>query len=78
MDMKILYFTKEGCDTCPPVKAKLKDVGATYKTVDCYERPDLAGQYKVLATPTLVVLKGIEVHKHVGRDACLKAIEELF
>jgi thioredoxin 1 len=58
---KVVYFFKmEGCGPCKRVKPFMHEISQYYNnviktyTIDLNERPDIAAQFGVMATPTII------------------------
>lgn len=72
-DATLLQFSTEMCARCPGVRRMLSDVadsraGVRHVDVDLTHRPDLARRFRVLQTPTTLVLdhRGIERSRFGG------------
>lgn len=57
----LVQFTTELCARCPQVRRQLGDIAARHEGVrhieiDLTHRPDLAGRYRILQTPTTFVV----------------------
>lgn len=56
-----VYFTRAGCNVCHVLRPRLEELFANsfprmaFATVDCEDAPEVAGQQRVFAVPTLVV-----------------------
>lgn len=54
--MKLLLLAKENCAPCRNLAQWLDAEAITYDKIDVFERPELAGQYKIRTVPTLLML----------------------
>lgn len=57
----LVQFTTTYCSRCPGVSRLLRDLaagrdGVVHREIDLTDRPDLAAEYRVLQTPTTLVL----------------------
>ncbi|OCG73850.1 thioredoxin family protein [Microbacterium sediminis] len=68
----LLQFSTEVCAKCPATRRLLADVAASrpgvrHVDVDLTHRPDLARRFRVLQTPTVLVLDGAGApHARIG------------
>lgn len=68
----LLQFSTEVCARCPATRRLLADVAASrpgvrHVDVDLTHRPDLARRFRVLQTPTVLVLDGAGApHARIG------------
>jgi thiol-disulfide isomerase/thioredoxin len=64
---EVLFFTQPGCSPCEEAKPKVEELrqkGVKITTINIREQPDLARQYRIVATPTFVVLEnGVEIER---------------
>ncbi|EKI4464096.1 thioredoxin family protein [Staphylococcus delphini] len=66
-ETKFILFGSPTCNPCKAVKNHLESINFKYEYVDVTERPDLAGEYGVMSTPTMVhLIDDIIVNKEVG------------
>ena len=69
----LVDFWATWCGPCmrqAPIVEELAAEGYSVGKVDVDQQPDLAGQYGVMSSPTLIVFKGgKEVHRVVGLTA---------
>jgi ribonucleoside-triphosphate reductase len=61
-----LLFTTKTCPNCNVSKDILNNAHIDYTVVDAEERPELAVKYGIRQAPTLVVIDGEKVEKHVN------------
>ncbi|MDR1834836.1 MAG: ribonucleoside triphosphate reductase [Fusobacteriaceae bacterium] len=61
-----LLFTTKTCPNCSVTKDILNSAHIDYTVVDAEERPELAMKYGIRQAPTLVVIEGEKVEKHVS------------
>ncbi|MFV0321474.1 MAG: thioredoxin family protein [Alphaproteobacteria bacterium] len=54
--MKLLLLAKENCAPCKNLAQWLDNEAIAYDKVDVFDRPELAGQYKIRSVPTLLML----------------------
>ena len=54
---RILKFEKKDCAPCNQVSEYLDRKGIAYETVNPFDKPELAIQYKVRTVPTVIVLQ---------------------
>ncbi len=57
----LVQFSTRFCSRCPGVRRLLQDVassrpGVAHREIDLTDRPDLATEYRILQTPTTLVL----------------------
>jgi thiol-disulfide isomerase/thioredoxin len=66
-EREVLFFTQPGCLPCEEAKPKVRELrqkGVKITTINIREQPDLARQYRIVATPTFVVLEnGVEIER---------------
>jgi thioredoxin-like negative regulator of GroEL len=69
----LVLFSTELCSRCPPTERMLRQVasqhsGVDVTVVDLTSRPDLASRFRVLQTPTVLVIdgNGRQVARSVG------------
>ncbi|EGQ3672487.1 thioredoxin family protein [Staphylococcus pseudintermedius] len=66
-ETKFILFGSPTCNPCKVVKSHLESINFKYEYVDVMERPDLAGEYGVMSTPTMIhLVDSIMVNKEVG------------
>lgn len=53
--MKILLLAKANCAPCANLAQWLDSQSISYDKVDVFDRPELAGQYKIRSVPTLLM-----------------------
>ncbi len=70
---KLLLFTTKTCPNCRIAKEFLK--GVEYEVVDAEENAELVGKYGIMQAPTLIELKGGEVHKYVNASGIKGFVE---
>ncbi|MDR3258275.1 MAG: ribonucleoside triphosphate reductase [Fusobacteriaceae bacterium] len=63
---KTLLFTTKTCPNCSISKDLLKNANIAFTVVDAEERPELAKKYGIRQAPTLVVINGSNIEKHVN------------
>lgn len=51
---QFLLFGSQTCQPCKALKGMFESNGFEHEYIDCTERPDLAADYMVMSTPTLV------------------------
>ncbi len=65
----ILVFYQKGCDYCVrmiPVLKRLEEEDYTVHAIDIYKQPDIAAEFGVLKTPTIIKLpEGYRVDGYV-------------
>jgi len=69
---KVLYFTSPGCGVCVDLKPKVNALVKSefpkleFELVDIAQKPEMAGQYTVFVSPTILVFfEGRETHRFV-------------
>lgn len=79
-----VYFTRAGCNVCHVLRPRLEELVANsfprmgFATVDCEDAPEVAGQQRVFAVPTLVVyFDGAEALRKARGIAPLELAREL-
>ena len=68
-------FTTKTCPNCKLAKEMLK--GIDYILIDAEENTELAGKYKIMQAPTLVVIKDGEQHKYVNASNIKKYVDSI-
>jgi glutaredoxin len=64
---RILKFEKSDCAPCTQVSEFLDSKGITYETVNPFDKPELAIQFKVRTVPTVIVLEeNLETKRIIG------------
>jgi ribonucleoside-triphosphate reductase len=63
---KTLLFTTKTCPNCSISKDLLKNANIAFTVIDAEELPELAKKYGIRQAPTLVVIDGNNVEKHVN------------
>lgn len=72
--MELRLFTTQSCTQCPIVKQALDSKGIEYTTIDANEEPELAGEFQIMAVPTLLDHKG---NKYSGVQQCMGLINQI-
>ena len=62
---KLLFVTKT-CPNCRVSKEELREAKVEFIVIDAEENPELAQKYQIRQAPTLVVIEGNNVEKHVN------------
>lgn len=75
---KNLLFGSPTCQPCKALKGMLGNLGYEFDYVDCAETPEMAGEYEVMSTPTLIKVdgKGEEIKRAVGQGAAFAMAQE--
>ena len=64
---RVIKFEKNDCAPCNQVSEFLDQRGITYETVNPFDKPELAIQYKVRTVPTVIVIEqDEEKHRIIG------------
>ena len=80
----LLDFYADWCGPCKmisPIIAEIAEESNAYKVckINVDDSPELAAKYQVMSIPTLVVLKGGQVHQQAvgarGKDAILEMLK---
>jgi glutaredoxin len=76
---RILKFEKNDCAPCTQVSEFLDRKGIAYETVNPFDKPELAIQFKVRTVPTVIVLEeNQETKRIIGfKPEELSALESL-
>lgn len=53
---RIIKFEKDDCSPCNMVSAYLDKKGVVYETVNPFNQPELAMQFRVKSVPTVILL----------------------
>lgn len=61
-----LLFTTKTCPNCNVTKEELEKAKVDFTVIDAEENPELAKKYQIRQAPTLVVIDGNTVEKHVN------------
>ncbi|MGF6906757.1 ribonucleoside triphosphate reductase [Fusobacterium sp. PH5-44] len=61
-----LLFTTKTCPNCIVTKEELKKANVNFTVIDAEDNPELAKQYQIRQAPTLVVIDGNTIEKHVN------------
>ena len=75
---RILLFTTKTCPNCKVADVMLKKAGVSYEKVDAEENRELSLAYGIKQAPSLVVVDGEQVEKHVNASNIKKYIEQAF
>ena len=75
-DHRVLLFTTKTCPNCKAADLMLKKAGLAYEKVDAEEQQDLTLAYGVKQAPSLVVVDGDRVEKHVNASNIKKYLEQ--
>ncbi len=75
-DHRVLLFTTKTCPNCKAAALMLKKAGLAYEKVDAEEQQDLTLAYGVKQAPSLVVVDGDRVEKHVNASNIKKYLEQ--
>jgi len=54
---RVIKFEKNDCAPCNQVSEFLDQRGITYETVNPFDKPELAIQFKVRTVPTVIVIE---------------------
>lgn len=54
---RVIKFEKNDCAPCNQVSEFLDQRGISYETVNPFDKPELAIQYKVRTVPTVIVIE---------------------
>lgn len=67
MSKRVIKFQKQNCSPCEQVDKWLKDHNVEYETINPYDSPEKAVQYKVRSVPTVLLYEGdSEIGRVVG------------
>ena len=72
---RVLLFTTKTCPNCKVADVLLKKAGVTYEKIDAEENRELTMAYGVKQAPSLIVISGDQVEKHVNASNIKKYIE---
>lgn len=66
--MKIIKFEQPGCSPCISVSNFLDDAGIEYEAIDVTEKPEIASQFGIMATPVVMVFddNGNKIKEIIG------------
>jgi thioredoxin-like negative regulator of GroEL len=77
----VLYFSTPHCSVCGAMQPKIERLLAKYASplihIDAHEHPDLAGQYVVFTSPTLVIVENQRELLRESRFIDLERVERL-
>ena len=54
---RIIKFEKDDCNPCNMVSEYLDRKGVTYETINPFNQPELAMQFRVRSVPTVILLE---------------------
>jgi thioredoxin-like negative regulator of GroEL len=64
---RIIKFEKDDCSPCNMVSAYLDGKGVVYETINPFNQPELAMQFRVRSVPTVILIeKEEEVSRVIG------------
>ena len=64
---RIIKFEKNDCAPCAQVSSYLDSKGVSYETINPFDEPELAVNFKVRTVPTVLVLEEEEIkHRVIG------------
>jgi rhodanese-related sulfurtransferase/thiol-disulfide isomerase/thioredoxin len=73
---EVIFFTSQHCAFCKAIRPTVEDIAAAYgnqvtmREVNASREPEVAADWKVRATPTLLAVHGeSEIARHVGEGA---------
>ncbi len=74
-DNRILLFTTKTCPNCKIADSMLRKAALPFELVDAEENQDLVNAYEIKQAPSLVVVRGSVIEKHVNASNIKKYIE---
>lgn len=75
---KNLLFGSPTCQPCKALKGMLGNLGYEFEYVNCSVTPEMAGEYEVMSTPTLIKVdeNGEEIKRAVGQGEAFAMAQE--